>query len=303
MKTDNVQSGSDVKSMLDDGARKAWESGQWKGKVTIHDLMKYLQTLGHLASVEEINAYVASSKEEDLDKPLTAKEIRERFGGKKSIEDIPMTRAATLWFNQQSYEGHPPASQNRGFWQMFVKRAKNDQLQVVLEVAKGLFQTIAKRQDQAAAGPDTTAGLNTGEMLSCMLEGCGCQGNPWQRKLIVNDRVLLHQDGPLKGQEVRVGNFASVKVGDKYETHFFCRDHVKVFVASGGATFCHEDAEAITVATNKTIEDAKTAAAKVLKQADALRQMALNSPAVAQKQRNQEVRQTVANNRTGNRRR
>lgn len=301
MKTGNSKAMFDVTSKMAESAKSEWRKGpksRWYGKVTIHDLWSWLSSLDHIVEDTEIDTYLASVKEEDLDQPLKAREIRERFNGAKSIEDIPMTRMATRWFNQQQHEGRP-ASQNRRFWEMFVKRAQNDRLQVVLEVAKGLFDTIAKRQDLAEAGPDKTVDLATGEMLTCMFAGCGCKGNPWQTKQIVNDQVVLHGEGPLEGKPVRFGNFATIlKENGNYETHFFCREHTRLFVQSGGSTLSYEDAEAVTAASNKERDDANAARKKKEQDAEAMKRMAANSPNVAVKQKYSDVRMTRDNNRT-----
>ena len=243
----------DVMSVMDDGAKQAWTSGRWKGKVTMHTFVPWLQAkaaeLGRSVSAEEIDEFVASSKDTDLDVPLTREEIKERFKGKKKLSDIPRTRLLDQWLYQQKLGGHP-AQQDDRMKEEAIRLAESLGKQIVLQQGKNIFSKIEESIKLEAYGPD-------GNEVACTFESCDChQYQPTMKTQVRNCRVLVHDDGPLKGLPKRIGNFTAMISGDgrSYEVRAFCWKHVKD-VAQIGLWMCpHEDAAWIAEIGNRDLE-------------------------------------------------
>lgn len=294
----------DVKTMLTEEAQKSWTEGRWNGKITIHDFVPAVKSLGRLATTEDIDAYVASAKAEDLDKPLTAAEIKERFHGQKMLMDMPVTRESLRWLRDQKVNGRP-ANEDFGVWRAMKTRAGKEGQQLELALVQALFATITKVMAVEAFGPDTSVpDYSVGGTFSCTWEGCGGSSVPQVRTLVdPNGQSRKHEDGPLEGEDLRVGDFL-IRRGQNgsWEIQPLCREHRQLAVKAGNTTYPFRDAEVIVNILNAQEKDAKDADLKRQRDFAALKELAARSPAVAQRQRNQDVRRTVENNRTTRRR-
>lgn len=289
----------DVKTMLTEEAQKSWTEGRWKGKITIHDFVPAMKSLGRLATTEDIDTYVASAKADDLDQPLTRHDVRERFRGAKSLDDFPVTRALLRWLRSQKVNGRE-ANLDFTVWKAMKTRANKEGRQLDLALGQALFATITKVISVKAAGPDTTViDYKVGGRFSCAWDGCIGQSIPQMQTLTdPNGQVRTHESGPLAGQALRVGDFLIRRGKDNsWEIQPLCHEHRRLAVQAGNTTYPFGDAMAIVDSLNAAEADEKAREAKRLGDLAAMKQLAASSPVAAQRQRNQEVRQTVAGNR------
>ncbi len=305
MKTENGQ--FDVQSLMDDGAKQAWTTGRWAGKVTVHDLVKHLQSLGRLATVADIDAYVASAKSEDLDKPLTRREIRERFQGKKSLDDMPVTRALLIWLRSQRVNGRE-ANMDFTVWKTMKTRANKEGRQIDLALGQALFATVTKVIEVKAAGPDTTViDYQVGGRFTCAQDGCAGQSIPQMQTLTdPNGQAQTHKSGPLEGQPLRVGDFLIRRgTSNSWEIQPLCHEHRRMAIQAGLTTYPFGDAQAIVDSLNAEEAVARDIATKAAEDAakkqrdfEAMKKLAESSPKVALKQKYQSARDTRDMNRT-----
>lgn len=286
----------DVLLFMDTGAAQNWTSGHWKHKVTMHSFIPWLQAkaaeLGREVSAEEIDTFVESTREEDLDVPMTAEEIDKRFRGRKSLKDIPATRLGDQWLYQQKLGGLPGKTHRR-MQEEQIGLAKRLGRQITLAQIQNIFGKIAEELNLEASGPDTSVPeYKVGDSVPCTFQDCGIPAYPHRKTLTRNGRVVLHDEGPLQGLPRRVGNFAAtVGKNGVVEVLCLCREHVKLAVQAGVITYPYEDAEKIAEAKNRP-----------LRELEAMKKMAASSPAFAAKAKNKEVRGMVEGGRVGSKR-
>ncbi len=295
----------DVKTMLTEEAQKSWTEGRWKGKITIHDFVPAMKSLGRLATTEDVDAYVASAKAEDLDKPLTAAEIKERFHGQKMLMDMPVTRESLRWLRDQKVGGRP-ANEDFGVWRAMKTRAGKESRQLELALVQALFATVTKVMAVEAFGPDTSVpDYAVGGTFSCTWEGCGGNSVPQVRTLVnPNGQARKHEEGPLQGKDLRVGDFLIMRDEDgSYEVRPLCREHRQLAVKAGNTTYPFGDAMAIVDSLNAVVTANQDREKKRLADLAAMRQLAESSPKAALKQKYQGVRGTRDDARINSRRR
>lgn len=302
MKTDNAQ--FDVKNVLDDGAAHEWSvNKRWAHKVTFHTFMVWataeVAKLGRKLSIADIDGYVSTLKEEDLDVPMTAAEIKERFRGAKSLSDIPATRAADQWLYAQKM-GNRPAKSDFQLQKEMETQAMRLGHQLKLQIVQNIFGRVAEEIALADAGEDNTVpDYKPGTQYQCTFEGCAAHDRMMKRTLTRNGRALLHVDGPLKGMSKRVGNFIVVTgEGSIPEARSLCRDHVKIAVQNSLQTYVYGDAVALIDAIMQERAVILGREEKLRRDAEAMAKLAAEAPAAAvQKQRNQSVRSMRDSNR------
>lgn len=301
MKTDNGQ--FDVKNVLDDGAAHEWSvSKRWAHKVTFHTFMVWATAkvveLGRKLSITDVDGYVSSLKEEDLDVPMTGAEIRERFKGAKSLRDIPGTRAADQWLYSQKLDNRP-AKTHFQLRKMMEEQAVRLDHQLKLQVIKNIFLRVDEEIQLADAGEDDSVPDYTpGTTFQCTFPGCAAHDRMTKRTQTRNGRKVLHTDGALKGQPVRFGNFIVVNgAEDTPEARSLCRDHVKIAVQKGLQTYVYEDAVMIADTVMRERNAILERDEKLRQDADVMAKMAAEAPVAAQKKRNQSVREMRDSNR------
>ncbi|MDP1719182.1 MAG: hypothetical protein Q8L24_02020, partial [bacterium] len=242
----------DVKTMLTEEAQKSWTSGKWAGKITVHDMVEHLKTLGRLATTEDIDAYVATTKTEDLDVPMKRHEIKERFKGAKRLDDMPLTRAALRWLREQRVNGRE-ANMDFQVWKTMKTRANVEGRQLDLALVQALFATATKVIAVKASGPDTTVlDYAVGGTFTCSFDGCACQSVLRMSTLTdPNGEARKHESGPLTGKDFHVGDWLLKRGGDsRWEAQPLCREHSKMAVQAGNTTYPYGDASVIADTLN-----------------------------------------------------